>query len=287
MAALAGPRVVMGDFNEWHPGPVSRRLKREFSSPMRRMRRTHPAVFPLFPLDRLYWDVELEGREFHVHGSRLARVASIADHVEAAIPFCRQAHFKRDLRSQHPRDIAERGRHPLSFQVRRRGTRVTERSPEAVIRREAPGLRIVSEKLWREVLAVNQSAAESSWRSPDGRLKSRPTGHHFLPQFLACGMCGGSLHVRFSKKRKEYLFCTNRHLLGKERCPNARRLPVEFAEKFITQTFEEGLAGAIVMEKLEEVLEWQRAAQADPEPLKAEAKSLRASVLTRVSCPCT
>jgi endonuclease/exonuclease/phosphatase family metal-dependent hydrolase len=69
----------MGDFNEWHPGPVSRRLKREFSSPMRRMRRTHPAMFPLFALDRLYWDVELQGREFHVHGSRLARVAS--DHL--------------------------------------------------------------------------------------------------------------------------------------------------------------------------------------------------------------
>jgi endonuclease/exonuclease/phosphatase family metal-dependent hydrolase len=55
---------------------VSRNLKREFSSPMRRMRRTHPAVFPLFALDRLYWDVELEGQEFHVHRSRLARVAS-------------------------------------------------------------------------------------------------------------------------------------------------------------------------------------------------------------------
>jgi endonuclease/exonuclease/phosphatase family metal-dependent hydrolase len=79
MTALAGPRVVMGDFNEWHPGPVSRKLKREFSSPMRRMRRTHPAVFPLFALDRLYWDVELEGREFHVHASRLARMAS--DHL--------------------------------------------------------------------------------------------------------------------------------------------------------------------------------------------------------------
>jgi endonuclease/exonuclease/phosphatase family metal-dependent hydrolase len=79
VAAVVGPRVVMGDFNEWHPGPVSRRLKREFSSPMRRMRRTHPAMFPLFPLDRLYWDVELEGREFRAHGSRLARVAS--DHL--------------------------------------------------------------------------------------------------------------------------------------------------------------------------------------------------------------
>lgn len=76
---LPGPRVLMGDFNEWHFGPITRGLRREFSSPMRRMRRTHPAVFPLFKLDRIYWDVALEGREFHAHRSRLARVAS--DHL--------------------------------------------------------------------------------------------------------------------------------------------------------------------------------------------------------------
>ena len=74
-----GPRLLMGDFNEWHRGPVTRGLRREFSSPMRRLRRTHPAVFPLFRLDRIYWDVELQGEEFHVHRSRLARVAS--DHL--------------------------------------------------------------------------------------------------------------------------------------------------------------------------------------------------------------
>jgi endonuclease/exonuclease/phosphatase family metal-dependent hydrolase len=78
-AGLAGPRVLLGDFNEWHPGPVSRRLRTEFPSPMRRPLRTHPAVFPLFALDRIYWDRELEGREFHAHRSRLARVAS--DHL--------------------------------------------------------------------------------------------------------------------------------------------------------------------------------------------------------------
>ena len=78
-ADCEGPRLVVGDFNEWHRGPVSRGLRREFSSPMRRMRRTHPAWFPLFRLDRIYWDVELEGEEFHVHRSRLARVAS--DHL--------------------------------------------------------------------------------------------------------------------------------------------------------------------------------------------------------------
>lgn len=42
-ATLAGPRILLGDFNEWHRGPITRRLRREFSSPMRRMRRTHPA----------------------------------------------------------------------------------------------------------------------------------------------------------------------------------------------------------------------------------------------------
>jgi endonuclease/exonuclease/phosphatase family metal-dependent hydrolase len=89
-ASLAGPRVLMGDFNEWHTGPITRGLKREFSSPMRRMRRTHPAWFPLFTLDRIYWDVELEGQEFHVHRSPLARVAS--DHLPVVV----------SLRVRHP-----------------------------------------------------------------------------------------------------------------------------------------------------------------------------------------
>ena len=88
-AEFPGPRVLLGDFNEWHRGPVSRRLRREFPSPMRRMRRTHPAVFPLFALDRIYWDRELEGREFHVHRSRLARVAS--DHL----PVVARLHVRR------------------------------------------------------------------------------------------------------------------------------------------------------------------------------------------------
>lgn len=78
-AELAGPRVLMGDFNEWHLGPVTRGLRREFASPMRRLRRTHPAVFPVFALDRIYWDGELEGDELRAHRSRLAKMAS--DHL--------------------------------------------------------------------------------------------------------------------------------------------------------------------------------------------------------------
>ncbi len=74
---LAGPRVVIGDLNEWFPGPVGRALRREFHGP--RIRRTHPAPLPIFPLDRIYWDRELHADGFHVHRSRLARVAS--DHL--------------------------------------------------------------------------------------------------------------------------------------------------------------------------------------------------------------
>ena len=43
------------------------------------LRRTHPAVFPVFALDRIYWDLDLEGEELRAHRSPLARVAS--DHL--------------------------------------------------------------------------------------------------------------------------------------------------------------------------------------------------------------
>jgi endonuclease/exonuclease/phosphatase family metal-dependent hydrolase len=76
---LTGPRVVVGDLNEWFwfPGAVGRALRRELDGP--RIRRTHPAPLPLFPLDRIYWDRGLDADGFRVHRSRLARVAS--DHL--------------------------------------------------------------------------------------------------------------------------------------------------------------------------------------------------------------
>lgn len=74
---LSGPRVVIGDLNEWFPGAVGRTLRRELHGP--RIRRTHPAPLPIFPLDRIYWDRHVHGEGFHVHRSRLARVAS--DHL--------------------------------------------------------------------------------------------------------------------------------------------------------------------------------------------------------------
>ena len=74
-----GPRVLVGDFNEWHRGPITRGLRREFPSQRSRVCRTYPSPFPIFALDRIYWDADLEGRGFRAHRSRLARVAS--DHL--------------------------------------------------------------------------------------------------------------------------------------------------------------------------------------------------------------
>ncbi len=76
---VQGPRVLVGDFNEWHRGPITRGLRRDFGPPGSRICRTFPSTFPVFALDRIYWDEDLEGAAFRAHRSRLARVAS--DHL--------------------------------------------------------------------------------------------------------------------------------------------------------------------------------------------------------------
>jgi endonuclease/exonuclease/phosphatase family metal-dependent hydrolase len=80
---LAGPRLLLGDFNEWFNGRASWLLRAEFGHPcgQRRGVRTHPSVFPVFPLDRIYHDPAVEIERVVVHRSRLARVAS--DHLPA------------------------------------------------------------------------------------------------------------------------------------------------------------------------------------------------------------
>lgn len=91
---LSGPRVVIGDLNEWFPGAVGRALRRELHGPC--IRRTHPAPLPIFPLDRIYWDRKLQAEGFHVHRSRLARVAS--DHL----PVVAQLRFRSAFVSRRP-----------------------------------------------------------------------------------------------------------------------------------------------------------------------------------------
>jgi endonuclease/exonuclease/phosphatase family metal-dependent hydrolase len=81
--ALRGPRLLVGDFNEWFDGRASRLLRDEFGHPGGRPRRvrTHPSPFPLFHLDRIYHDPGVRTERTAVHRSRLARIAS--DHLPA------------------------------------------------------------------------------------------------------------------------------------------------------------------------------------------------------------
>jgi endonuclease/exonuclease/phosphatase family metal-dependent hydrolase len=78
---LPGPRVLLGDFNEWFDGRASRLLVAEFGHARSRRRRlaTHPSPLPVFRLDRIYHDPAIRVVRVGVHRSRLARVAS--DHL--------------------------------------------------------------------------------------------------------------------------------------------------------------------------------------------------------------
>jgi len=62
--AARGPKVIVGDFNEWKKGPATRLLAENFQSldlrPFLKWRRTYPGMFPIFHLDHIYYDGPIE-----------------------------------------------------------------------------------------------------------------------------------------------------------------------------------------------------------------------------------
>lgn len=89
-----GPRVLLGDFNEWTRGLTSRLLEDHFQSADIRSqlgrKRTYPGVLPFLHLDHIYFDEALELVEAKLHRSRTALVAS--DHLPIVADF-RVQHF--------------------------------------------------------------------------------------------------------------------------------------------------------------------------------------------------
>ena len=86
---LTGPRIMLGDFNEWTHGLTSRLLSAHFASAdirhhMRRTR-TYPGFLPFLHLDHIYFDRSLELVEARLHRSRTALVAS--DHLPIVADF--------------------------------------------------------------------------------------------------------------------------------------------------------------------------------------------------------
>jgi endonuclease/exonuclease/phosphatase family metal-dependent hydrolase len=89
-----GPRVLLGDFNEWTRGLASRLLHEHFQNADLRLHlgraRTYPGVMPFLHLDHIYFDESLELLEARLHRSRTALVAS--DHLPIVADF-RVRHF--------------------------------------------------------------------------------------------------------------------------------------------------------------------------------------------------
>lgn len=87
-STLSGPRVVLGDFNEWTRGIATRLMGSEFESVDMRLlgrRRTYPGLFPVLHLDHFYYDHALRMRSFRLHRTRRSLVAS--DHLPLVAEF--------------------------------------------------------------------------------------------------------------------------------------------------------------------------------------------------------
>jgi endonuclease/exonuclease/phosphatase family metal-dependent hydrolase len=79
----SGPKIVLGDFNEWLRGPATTILEERLESvdlaPYLPKRRTYPGFFPLVHLDHIYHVGDVEVRRVDIIRSRAAKIAS--DHL--------------------------------------------------------------------------------------------------------------------------------------------------------------------------------------------------------------
>jgi endonuclease/exonuclease/phosphatase family metal-dependent hydrolase len=86
---LTGPRIVVGDFNEWTRGLTTKLLQDRFHSFRPRhvwsYPRTFPGILPLLTLDHLYYELPLELEKTRLWRTRRALLAS--DHLPLIADF--------------------------------------------------------------------------------------------------------------------------------------------------------------------------------------------------------
>jgi len=86
---ISGPRIVLGDFNEWTHGLVTQRLSAEFHLTDLRdhlpRTRSYPAILPFLSLDHIYFDHQLEIENAWFQRNRLSLAAS--DHLPLVADF--------------------------------------------------------------------------------------------------------------------------------------------------------------------------------------------------------
>jgi endonuclease/exonuclease/phosphatase family metal-dependent hydrolase len=92
---VPGHRIVMGDFNDWNHGLVTKTLSAEFhlTDLAEHLPRTrgYPALLPLVHLDHIYLDHKLQVESARFHRNRLSLMAS--DHL----PLIAEVAFRKSL----------------------------------------------------------------------------------------------------------------------------------------------------------------------------------------------
>lgn len=80
---IEGPKVILGDFNEWMRGLATKTLSTLFESvdiyAHLKRRRTYPGIFPFLHLDHIYYEGRVEVRRVELARSRASLMAS--DHL--------------------------------------------------------------------------------------------------------------------------------------------------------------------------------------------------------------
>jgi endonuclease/exonuclease/phosphatase family metal-dependent hydrolase len=80
---VTGPKIILGDFNEWMRGLATRTLNSLFQSidirAHLRRRRTYPGIFPVLHLDHIYYEGQVDVTSVELPRTRRALIAS--DHL--------------------------------------------------------------------------------------------------------------------------------------------------------------------------------------------------------------
>lgn len=80
---VVGPKIILGDFNEWMRGLATKTLSALFDSvdikAHLQRRRTYPGIFPVLHLDHIYYEGDVEVRSVELPRTRKALMAS--DHL--------------------------------------------------------------------------------------------------------------------------------------------------------------------------------------------------------------
>ena len=80
---ITGPKIILGDFNEWMKGLATKTLSALFESvdisQHLKRRRTYPGLFPVVHLDHIYYDGKVE--VVNVEMPRTAKTLIASDHL--------------------------------------------------------------------------------------------------------------------------------------------------------------------------------------------------------------